>query len=940
MERISGMMLGWWMALLLLLVGCADDSMPTVSQDAGWTCPAQWVPHAIGGCGPAVLLCRPDGGAAPGVCDRLDLTHPHSVGDRDSGTGTTFYWLPDGGIGGGWPESLPDTSTVAAGGNTPSADWAPDAGIPSCPAPWRRLDDGTCESVFPDNCRPNQQYPDMGDIPVGTTVLHVQSGTTVTPATGSSAAPFPTITAALAAARGATWIRVGAGRYEENVTVSQSVRLVGCRQSVTWVGTGDPMVPTITVVAPGVLDLRYISVSNVAIVDSHASMTGVVVTGSLNVGVVVHGFSASLTVIDSVIQANSGVGLAAEQGAAISAERVLIDANHVAGMRAASLARIEARDVIVTNTQGYGVQSSGGGVISLTGALIGQNAIAGVVSISFNESSFARSRVNISQSVIRATRLASPFNIGVGVWADEGGEVSISRVLVLGNSVAGIFARGIDSMSCQSSDARRFANCQSHIRVLESIVAGTASPVANTGHGILARDGGEIEVDDTRIFENEGTGIFAYGTVGLVRSTVVARRSVIIGRRDGTNVGCGLLSQRGSRITADYTLIQNSRFSGVAAYEVGGFFQSELTLNDCIIRDTFASLSDQDFGDGIFADHGGAVTANRTLVERSLRAGVEAKDVSASGRHSSRVTLSDCVVRDTQGSQVDHSAGFGVIAEFGGVAEIRRTEVGNSHTAGVACAFGEVDISDSVIRDSALESNAHIWGVGLAAVWSGTISGRRLLIERSQEGGVVAVGPLTNVRLVDSIVAENTPMSLRGGFGYAVAGGGNLVLTRAAASHVRGAGFASVPDIDMGSVMGSTATVEDGFLQGVEPSPIQYEPCNPRQGNGLPRAYGTFVGSASELNMQRVVILDGDAGGANWGGTYRFHDGIVSGFRQNFIRGSNASYFLQNVSGNLQNQSLITDDPSLPNENLPLPRLSSGALPSDCLGGTPRSPLM
>lgn len=121
---------GVWSLLvwsLAWIVGCSEAPPPTggrdatVSCDPSWPCPEGWVGGASGGCGPAVLLCAPDGGAAPGACDLDALGSPRAFPTEDSGTGWRFGLLPDGEITGGWSEHMPP-----------------------CAEGWNRLDDGSC----------------------------------------------------------------------------------------------------------------------------------------------------------------------------------------------------------------------------------------------------------------------------------------------------------------------------------------------------------------------------------------------------------------------------------------------------------------------------------------------------------------------------------------------------------------------------------------------------------------------------------------------------------------------------------------------------------------------------------------------------------------------------------------------------------------------------
>ena len=61
--------------------------------------------------------------------------------------GSTYYRLPDGGIGGAW-NADPDS------GGPPAADWAPTAGIDRCATDqgWSRAADGTCDPNLRTDC--------------------------------------------------------------------------------------------------------------------------------------------------------------------------------------------------------------------------------------------------------------------------------------------------------------------------------------------------------------------------------------------------------------------------------------------------------------------------------------------------------------------------------------------------------------------------------------------------------------------------------------------------------------------------------------------------------------------------------------------------------------------------------------------------------------------
>ena len=207
----------WVCALVALVVGCGEPAPAAPDATVGdWRCPATWVRHARGGCGPAVLLCVPDGGAGLGACEGVDLSRPPVVDDGDGGVATGFWRAPDGAIRGAWKEPgepggppARDWHPPALDGleeRVPAADWVPDAGIPSCPAGWARTSDGVCDPRLPTDCPegsgplpggqctrtalrdcPTGEWPDPGAEAVGAPVLRVREGADDARADGSAA---------------------------------------------------------------------------------------------------------------------------------------------------------------------------------------------------------------------------------------------------------------------------------------------------------------------------------------------------------------------------------------------------------------------------------------------------------------------------------------------------------------------------------------------------------------------------------------------------------------------------------------------------------------------------------------------------------------------------------------------------------------------------------
>lgn len=119
--------------------------------------------------------------------------------------------------------------------------------------------------------------------------------------------------------------------------------------------------------------------------------------------------------------------------------------------------------------------------------------------------------------------------------------------------------------------------------------------------------------------------------------------------------------------------------------------------------------------------------------------------------------------------------------------------------------------------------------------------------------------------------------------------------------------------------------LQDGFIQDVAPSSIDYDLSDPSRVTGQPRSYGAYIGDASEMELQRVVMLGGGVASAAIGGTFAWTNGVASRFSQYFVRGSSVvtpALRLQNVVVPGVGAEPVQDDPSSA-ASFPIPDLRS-----------------
>ncbi|MBI5517352.1 MAG: hypothetical protein HY909_26500 [Deltaproteobacteria bacterium] len=951
----------WPRALLaaVALAACAEEPAPPRAIPR-WECPPEWVPHRLGGCGPAVVLCRPDGGAQEGVCSGLDLTRPRPVPYADGGAGATFYLLPDGGIGGAWPEALPTNNPQEPERVAPSAEFLPEAGIPSCPARWTRHKDLTCEPVFPDDCPAGAAFPDLGALPSGERVLHVRQGTIETP-DGSEGAPYATIARALAAVVGETWVRVAPGDYRENLTLAGNVHLVGCRHRTT-VESVDASRPTVLASQPGtVAELRGLTVQGggVAVeVQSGAQLLlqSADLRDNHTVGVYARHTQALLArprvTLREVSIAGTrtrpgdgvgGVGISAQGGATVLVERSLVRATQGVGVFASgadargTASRVELTDCVLrgasppmgSRAPGYGLSAQGGGEVLALRVLVAGYREAGAHAQGASPRG-APSRMTLTDSVVRDTE-ASAGQGGVGVAALGGGTVLAMRTLVLGNREAGAFASGSGG-----------AGGRSTVTLTGCVVADTRPSATDGrfGYGLRAEAGGVVAAASCALRGNRDVGALALGSgPDGTRSRILLAVCVVRDtqpRSADRSLGVGVSAQGGGQVFATGALFLGNHEAGVFARgEDPAGVASRVDLLGCTVRGTLPRASDLQAGYGASAELGGVLVAQDSLFDGNRDVAVASSGVA--GERPSRVELRSCVVRGTLPLASSERRGYGLVAVDGAELAAVRTLVEENRAVGVAVSGtapgvggSRVTLTDSAVRDT----QDPAFGIGIAVVGGARLEATRVLVSRSRTGAVLAAGVGTTLALDDLFVSETAPPDGRGGVGLALSGGARGEARRLVLLGTHAAALALIPGSALRSpVGGAQLEVWDAFVRRVGPGTLDFDACRPGQRVGPLRAYGAYVASSSTLALHRALLFDGATAVAAQGGAVLWRDGVAAGFARYFVRGSSlvtAPPDLLHVATPTPEDLLLRDDPTLPNESLPEPVLDPERGPLEC----------
>ncbi len=533
------------------------------------------------------------------------------------------------------------------------------------------------------------------ELPTGTPV-YVEAGAN---GTGTEAAPYGTISEALAGAESGTVVVVAAGRYAESFTVPIGVTVFGACTSGTTIATRD------TIVLGGTLENVYLEEARVRVeaVANRATLRSVVsanaageairsseVSGLLledvlvaepeRAGVVVwagfatvrnvvvwgatsHGYVASDSthdiedlVIDGTRLSASNVarGMEIQKDADVEASRVWFGNGRDAAMFVdASEATLS--DVVVGETASMGADSASG-----RGAFVQNEARLFIDRGWFHENSGSavrvlnRAAVSMQDAVVWKTL---PPSNGGSIHAEMTSQsLSLTRVAVLDAPYHGVQNNG-PLMQATDLIVRR---------------TGSTGELDKFGHGVLAA--GDVTILRAHIADVDGAGIVAGSATRLLRveDTVIERPS-----RRGCRLCTGICTQNAEEAT-----LARVRVAGAAGLAIG---QGELIAG--------------------------------------------------------RVVAQDIVVRDVGRIECDHSVsspslglGDGVVTR--GVLDLRRFEIEGCSNAGLSVGAGD-DPSRVIVRDGFVHHN----DIGLM-----------LLFGPPRDANV-----LTRVRLEDNRVAIDTP---------------------------------------------------------------------------------------------------------------------------------------------------------------------------------------
>jgi hypothetical protein len=265
--------------------------------------------------------------------------------------------------------------------------------------------------------------------------------------------------------------------------------------------------------------------------------------------------------------------------------------------------------------------------------------------------------------------------------------------------------------------------------LLEGVVVRAA-----TANGILADDSGRLRASGLRVHDTRAAA-------------------------DGES-GRALLVQLGATADVTRALFEGNRGGGVFAQHE----DTTLSLADVVVRDTQSRERDLGSGRGLGVELGARAEVTRALFERNREVSVFAED------EGTELSLTDVVVRDTEGRERDGGAGRGLGVELGASVQVSRALFERNRELAIFARDGAVlSGSDVVVRDTRGRASDGGLGRGLGAEAGASAEMTRATFERNRDVGVFAQDGGTVLTLTDVSVRDTQPQESDSAFGRGVA---------------------------------------------------------------------------------------------------------------------------------------------------------------------------
>ncbi|MBI5608850.1 MAG: hypothetical protein HY902_08205 [Deltaproteobacteria bacterium] len=307
------------------------------------------------------------------------------------------------------------------------------------------------------------------------------------------------------------------------------------------------------------------------------------------------------------------------------------------------------------------------------------------------------------------------------------------------------------------------------VQVTDLAITSTQPSNGNQGRAVVVAEAAQVTIDGLRTQDNSDVAVVstdAGSLVALQRFAIVATKSQPV---DGTGGQCVAVTG-GAQAMLRHGRILQSTSSGVL---VSGA-QSAATMANVTVEQTQAG-KDGYGGEGLRAQSGGTLTAQAVVVTSAHAHGVLGTGAL------SKVSLANVLVSGTEVRVADGKAGHGAWFEAGSSAELQQLRLSGNHAAGLGFAGSKTTANgDNLTIDATQAQNSDgKQGFGLMVVEGASVKLGTLRAHKNRAVGVLVADPGSYLQVVKLTVDETLPRQNdgSGGIGVSVEGGASLLAT-------------------------------------------------------------------------------------------------------------------------------------------------------------------
>lgn len=589
-----------------------------------------------------------------------------------------------------------------------------------------------------------------------------------------------------------------------------------------------------------------------------------------------------------------GDGVTAAAGASVTLRRAVLRGNRNSGVTAiADGAQLHLEQVVISDTANGAVNGFGDGIhLEESGQVSGHEVLLvgnhGSGIAAFQEGT----QVELTDLVVAATlpNLEGAFGRGIGL--QEGSVGRLERVLLIGNTEAGIYMSGPSELSAVDLAVRStgpdpstgefgyalnvgggasasVSRCTASASTASGVVVGdpgtrltltdcrvdgTRASDAGDAAGVTVQTGGRLEAERLALVGNEGVSLTVLRTgAEVVGSDILIADGVP--RQDGLG-GRGMEIGLGGRANLARLEIRDCRELGVFVDGSG----SALELLDGTVTGIEASEAGLG-GRALNVQDGARLQAQRLHLADNRDAAIF-----AAGR-GTEARLEDAVALRT-GPDAAGEFGRGVVVQGEANLALSRGVVRASTESGVFVSGGVLAVEDARIEQTTPDARDR-WGRGIAVQDVGEVTLARVQIADNHDVGLFVHGTRARVTGSDVSVARTAPQVSDGdyGRGIGVQAGARLDIRR----------LRLLDNHQVGLLAISTETVVQ--VQDLEVDGVAAAACEPSCASG---AGGTGVALlGAQLRIERFHIRDCELAGMQLGPSAGFEamDGLITSNR-------------------------------------------------------------